>query len=63
MALRLFLDPGGGQSSFGGLFAMAVLAIGPVLGFFLASQRYLVQGVATQASSTDPRWPASPSTN
>ena len=48
LGLRMFVDLGGGQSSFGGMFAMAVLAIGPVLGFFLASQRYLVQGVATQ---------------
>jgi multiple sugar transport system permease protein len=48
LGLRMFVDSGGGQSSFGGMFAMAVLAIGPVLGFFLASQRYLVQGVATQ---------------
>ena len=39
VALRLFLDPSGGQSSFGGLFAMVLVSIGPVLGFFLASQR------------------------
>lgn len=48
LGLRMFVDSGGGQSSFGGMFAMAVLAIGPVFGFFIASQRYLVQGVATQ---------------
>ena len=46
-ALRLFLDPSGGQSSFGGLFAMVLVSIGPVLGFFLASQRLLVRGIAT----------------
>ena len=48
LALRMFVDAGGGQSAFGPMFAMATLAIGPVLGFFLAAQRYLVQGVATQ---------------
>ena len=48
VALRLFLDPSGGTSSFGGLFAMVLVSIGPVLGFFLASQRFLVRGIATQ---------------
>lgn len=48
VGLRLFLDASGGDSSFGGLFAMVLLSIGPVLGFFLASQRLLVRGVATQ---------------
>ncbi len=48
LALRMFVDTGGGQSDFGAMFAMATLAIGPVFGFFIASQRYLVQGVATQ---------------
>jgi len=42
------VDSGGGQSSFGSMFAMVTLAIGPVLGFFIAAQRYLVQGIATQ---------------
>ena len=48
VALRLFLDPSGGTSSFGGLFAMVLVSIGPVLGFFLASQRLLIRGIATQ---------------
>ncbi|GHA13762.1 sugar ABC transporter permease [Devosia pacifica] len=48
VALRLFLDPSGGQSSFGGLFAMVLVSIGPVLGFFIASQRLLTKGIATQ---------------
>jgi multiple sugar transport system permease protein len=48
VALRQFLDPSGGQSSFGGLFAMVLVSIGPVLGFFLASQRLLTKGIATQ---------------
>lgn len=47
VALRLFLDPSGGQSSFGGLFAMVFVSLGPVLGFFLASQRLLTRGIAT----------------
>jgi multiple sugar transport system permease protein len=36
-----------GQSSVGALFAMATLAIAPVVGFFLAAQRLLTQGIAT----------------
>lgn len=36
-----------GASSVGALFAMATLAIAPVIGFFLASQRLLTQGIAT----------------
>jgi multiple sugar transport system permease protein len=48
LALRMFLDPSGGTSSFGKLFAMVVVSIGPVLGFFLASQRLLTRGIATQ---------------
>ncbi len=48
VALRQFLDPSGGTSSFGGLFAMVLVSIGPVLGFFIASQRLLVQGISTQ---------------
>jgi multiple sugar transport system permease protein len=47
VALRLFLDPSGGTSSYGGLFSMVLVSIGPVLGFFLASQRLLVRGIAT----------------
>jgi multiple sugar transport system permease protein len=47
VALRLFLDPSGGTSSFGGLFSMVLVSIGPVLGFFIASQRLLVRGIAT----------------
>lgn len=36
-----------GQSSIGALFAMATLSITPLVGFFLASQRLLTQGIAT----------------
>jgi multiple sugar transport system permease protein len=46
LGLRQFLDATG-TSSFGSLFAMSVLALGPVFGFFLASQRFLVHGIAT----------------
>jgi multiple sugar transport system permease protein len=46
LALRLFVDSQG-QTSWGPLFAMSVIALGPVFGFFLAGQRYLVRGIAT----------------
>jgi pectin-derived oligosaccharide transport system permease protein len=46
LGLRQFLDATG-TSSFGSLFAMSVLALGPVFGFFLASQRFLINGIAT----------------
>lgn len=36
-----------GASSIGSLFAMATLSIAPVVGFFLAAQRLLTQGIAT----------------
>ena len=48
LALAQFMDPSGGNSSFGGLFAMVVASIGPVLGFYLASQRLLTRGIAVQ---------------
>jgi multiple sugar transport system permease protein len=46
LALRLFVDSQG-QTSWGPLFAMSVIALGPLFGFFLAGQRYLVRGIAT----------------
>jgi multiple sugar transport system permease protein len=46
IALRSFLDSTG-LSSFGSLFAMSLLALGPIIGFFLVAQRYLVDGIAT----------------
>lgn len=36
-----------GESSIGALFAMATLSIAPLIGFFLAAQRLLTQGIAT----------------
>jgi multiple sugar transport system permease protein len=44
--LGSFLDVTG-QSSYGGLFAMSVLSLAPIVGFFLAAQRLLIEGVAT----------------
>ena len=46
LGLRLFIDQSS-NSSYGAMFAMSVLALVPVLLFFLAFQRYLVDGVAT----------------
>jgi multiple sugar transport system permease protein len=44
--LASFLDATG-ESSYGGLFAMSVLSLAPIVGFFLATQRLLIEGVAT----------------
>lgn len=46
LGLTQFLDSTG-QSNFGSLFAMTTLSLVPVAGFFLAAQRYLVNGIAT----------------
>lgn len=46
VALASFLDATG-RSAWGALFAMSFLSLGPILGFFIAGQRYLVQGFAT----------------
>lgn len=35
------------QSSYGQLFAMATLSIAPIVGFFFAAQRLLIEGIAT----------------
>lgn len=45
VALGQFLDSTG-QSSFGPLFAMSMLSLGPVLGVMIMAQRYLVNGIA-----------------
>ena len=47
IALRLYVDQTT-VSDYGAQMAMAVLALVPVLLFFLVFQRYLVEGVATQ---------------
>jgi multiple sugar transport system permease protein len=46
VALRQFLDSSG-DSSWGPLFAMSIISLGPIFGFFLAGQKYLVRGMAT----------------
>ncbi len=46
VALNLFLDSQG-TSNFGALFAMSVLSLVPLLAVFLASQRYLTEGIST----------------
>jgi multiple sugar transport system permease protein len=46
MALRAFVDTTA-TSNYNGLLAMSVLALLPVLGFFIAFQRLLVEGIAT----------------
>ena len=44
--LASFLDATG-ESSYGGLFAMCTVSLAPLVGFFLVSQRLLVEGLAT----------------
>lgn len=46
VALRMFIDSTG-QSSIGPMFAMAVLSLLPILLFFIAFQRLLVEGMNT----------------
>ncbi|MFB9724321.1 carbohydrate ABC transporter permease [Planobispora longispora] len=46
VALRTFLDSSG-ESSWGPMFAMSIIALGPIFGFFLAGQKYLIRGMAT----------------
>jgi multiple sugar transport system permease protein len=46
LALRQFMDSEG-QSQWGQMFAMSFVSIAPVIGFFIAGQKYLVKGIAT----------------
>lgn len=46
LGLNAFLDASG-DSAWGPMFAMAVLSLGPLFGFFLAGQKYLTTGIAT----------------
>ena len=46
LGLNSFLDQTG-QSTYGTLFAMSVVSLAPIVGFFIASQRLLVEGIAT----------------
>jgi multiple sugar transport system permease protein len=47
LGLNAFLDATGGQSSYGSLFAMATLSLAPLIGFFVAFQKLLIEGIAT----------------
>jgi len=46
LALNLYLDPNS-FSNYGGLFAMSVVSLIPVIAVFLMFQKYLVEGMAT----------------
>jgi multiple sugar transport system permease protein len=46
VGLNAFQDSTG-DSAIGSLFAMGTLSLGPVLGFFILAQKYLVRGIAT----------------
>jgi multiple sugar transport system permease protein len=47
LGLSNFLDSTGGQSSYGSLFAMSILSLAPLVGFFVAFQKLLIEGIAT----------------
>lgn len=46
IGLSMFVDASG-TSNYGGLFAMSLLSLLPVIGFFLAFQRLLLDGIST----------------
>jgi multiple sugar transport system permease protein len=46
LAVRQFMDSEG-QSLWGEMFAMSFVSLAPVIGFFIAGQKYLVKGIAT----------------
>lgn len=45
LALNMFLDPNS-YNNYGGLFAMSVVSLLPIITFFIIFQRYLVDGIA-----------------
>jgi multiple sugar transport system permease protein len=47
LGMMMFRDSDGIASNYGGLIAMSLVALLPVLLFFLAFQRYLIDGMAT----------------
>jgi multiple sugar transport system permease protein len=49
LGLTAFVNSGGtgAASAWGPLFAMCVISLGPVIGVFFATQKFLVQGIAT----------------
>lgn len=46
VALRTFVDSTS-RTAWGSVFAMSMVSLAPVFGFFLAGQRYLLRGIAT----------------
>lgn len=46
LALKLYLDPNS-YNNYGGLFAMSVISLLPVILVFIKFQKYLVEGIAT----------------
>jgi multiple sugar transport system permease protein len=46
VALRTFVDATS-QTPWGPVFAMSLVSLAPIFGFFLAGQKYLVRGIAT----------------
>lgn len=46
LALKLYLDPNS-YNNYGGLFAMSVISLLPVILIFIRFQKYLVEGIAT----------------
>ena len=46
IGLSLFIDTSG-SSNYGGLFAMSLLSLLPVIGFFLSFQKLLIEGIST----------------
>jgi len=49
LALRAFIDGGGGESLYGEMFAMSTLSLVPVFIVFLAFQKLIIRGVALGA--------------
>ena len=45
LALNMYLDPNS-YNNYGGLFAMSVISLIPIVVFFIIFQRYLVDGIA-----------------
>lgn len=45
LALNMYLDPNS-YNNYGGLFAMSVISLLPVIVFFIFFQKYLVNGIA-----------------
>ena len=46
LALKLYTDPNS-YNNYGGLFAMSVISLLPVILIFIKFQKYLVEGIAT----------------